>query len=146
MLGLKLIHVSKRGHLCFQFVSAASASAAVASTFTSRQYRLSLTLDIWESIGLKKCAGEPFGDLEPRSWLRHWLTKIACPHDKVRIIHPTASKFGSYNPLVRQAYYLIRFWRNSVKNFSWWLYFKISDVFECLWRCIGLYGWLFIFK
>ena len=138
MLGLKLIHVSKRGHLCFQFVSAASASAAVASTFTSRQYRLSLTLDIWESIGLKKCAGEPFGDLEPRSRLRHWLTKIACPHDKVRI---TASKFGSYIP-----YYLITFWRNSVENFSWWLYFKISDVFECLWRCIGLYGWLFIFK
>ena len=34
----------------------------------SRQNRLSLTLDIWdkESIGLGKCTGWPFGDLDPR--------------------------------------------------------------------------------
>ena len=40
----------------------------------SRQNHLSFTLDIWdkESIGLEKCTGWPFGDLDPRSRLWHW--------------------------------------------------------------------------
>ena len=53
-----------------QFVPAA-ASAAAAMTFAShvRQNHFNFTLDIWdkESIGLGKCTGLPFGDLEPRS-------------------------------------------------------------------------------
>ena len=45
----------------------------------SHQNHLSQTLDIWdkESIGLRKCTGWPFGDLDPRMWwLWHWYTKI----------------------------------------------------------------------
>ena len=44
----------------------------------SCQNRLSYILDIWDKgyIGLAKCTGWPFHDLDPRSGLWHWLAKI----------------------------------------------------------------------
>ena len=44
----------------------------------SGQNRLSLTLDIWhqEYMGLGKCTGWPYHDLDPRSRLWHRLAKI----------------------------------------------------------------------
>ena len=44
----------------------------------SRQNRLGLTFDIWhkEYMGLGKCTGWPFPDLDPRLRLCHWLAKI----------------------------------------------------------------------
>ena len=58
--------------------AAAAAAAATADFCFSRQNCLSFTLYIWdkESIGLGKCTGWPFGDLDPRSRLWHWLIKI----------------------------------------------------------------------
>ena len=45
----------------------------------SCQNRLCQTLHIWdeEYMGLGKCAGWPFHDLDPRSRLWHWLTLIS---------------------------------------------------------------------
>ena len=63
--------------LCFQFVSAASASVA-AKTFPSHVKTGCETVDIWhrDYMGLGKCTGWPFPDLDPRSRLWRWLAKI----------------------------------------------------------------------
>ena len=55
----------------------------------SRQNHLSLTLHIWHKkyVGLGKCTGWPFHDLDPRSRLWHWLKFFACLRDKVRTTH-----------------------------------------------------------
>ena len=64
----------------------------------SRQNRLCQTLHIWdkEYVGLVKCAGWPFCDLDPRSRLWHWLTKNACLHDKIRTTGQTTTELCSF--------------------------------------------------
>ena len=68
----------------------------------SHQNRVFWTLHIWdkESIGQGKWSQWPFHDLDTRSWLWHWLTKICL------------SAF--YSP--SHAYCLTRLLRNSVGN------------------------------
>ena len=51
-------------------------------------------------MGLGKCTGWPFCDLDPRSRLWHWLEKFACLRDKVRTTHPITTKHGSFIALV----------------------------------------------
>ena len=51
-------------------------------------------------IGLGKCIGWPFHDLEPRSWLWHWITKICFLHDEVRTTHPITTKRDRFMPIV----------------------------------------------
>ena len=124
--------------LCFQFVSAASTAAAfvtssaAATTFVSHVKTVwAKPLDIWhkEYMSLAKCTGWPYGDLDPRSRLRHQLAKIflsarwsehhSSDHYKTWQLH--CSSHG---------YYMIRFWRSSVGNLNFGKFsLKISDVF-----------------
>ena len=69
--GARLIKSPQSGvTLCFQFVFRRRHN----NFCFSCQNRLSQTLDIWdkENIGLPKCTGWPFYDLDPRSRLWHW--------------------------------------------------------------------------
>ena len=80
-------------------------------------------------MGLGKCTGRPFHDLDPRSRLWHRLAKI-CLSVRWNENHSSDhyKTWQLYWP--SHGYYLIRFWRSSVGN----LYFgkfslKILDVF-----------------
>ena len=70
--------------------------------FSVRYRRIaSAAFDIWhkEYMGLGKCTGWPFHDLDPRSRLWHRLAKI-CLCQKVRTIHRITTKHGSFVALV----------------------------------------------
>ena len=97
----------------------------------SRQNRFSYILDIWgkEYIGLATCTGWPFHDLDPRSWLWHQLAKI-CLSARWSKNHLSNHYKAWQLYCTSQGYYLIRFWKCSVRN----CYFgnfslKNSDVF-----------------
>ena len=84
---------------------------------------LFLTLDIWdkEYIGLVKCTGWPFCDLDQSPWLWH---SFAC-------LQPITTKRGSYIPLVMLITWLD--FGGIFAKFS----LKISDVFFKVKRFIG---------
>ena len=82
----------------------------------SRQPCLSWTFDIWhkEYMGLEKCTGWPFHDLDPRSRLWRWLAKICLSAQKSKkhssdhykmcllflsfgVITPNVSEFSAVN-------------------------------------------------
>ena len=83
----------------------------------TRQNHLSKTLHIWlkEYMGRGKCTGWPFHDLDPKSRLWHRLAKICLSgrwsennsSDHYKTLQPYWPSHG---------YYLIRFWRSSVRN------------------------------
>ena len=77
-----------------------------------------------ESIGLGKCTGWPFCDLDPRSRLWHWCKqKFACLQDKVRTTQPITTKLGSYIPLVMFITWLEEFFgKLFLPNFLWKLF------------------------
>ena len=89
--------------LCFQFVFAAASASVRRNDFRfSRQNCLSWILYVWNKdiIGLGKCTGWPFFDLDPRRWLWRWWTKIGCLRDKVRTTQPSTTKLCGYILLV----------------------------------------------
>ena len=69
------------------------------------------TLGIWykKSVGLGKCTGWPFHDLDPRSRLWHGLTQFACLHDKVRTTQSILTKLANHISIV-MCINLINFW------------------------------------
>ena len=96
---------------CFQFVSAVSAAA---KTFPSH------VKTVWAKpliSGKKngKCTGWPFHDLDPRSQLWRRLTKI-CLSARLSENHSSDHYKAWQLCCPSHAYYLIRFWRNSVEN------------------------------
>ena len=84
----------------------------------SHQNRLCLILNIWdtkESIGLGKCTAWPFHDLDPRSCMWHWLTKI-CLYAQLSEDHSSnLQNLVATSPTGSHADYL-KFWRNYVIN------------------------------
>ena len=90
---------------------------------------------VWaESIGLGKCTGWPFSDLEPRLRLWHWLTKI-CLSAQCTMCNEnhTSNHYKTWQfyaiPTPGDAYHFVKFWRNSVGSFFGNFFFKITYVF-----------------
>ena len=76
-------------------------------------------------MGLGKCTGWPFHDLDTKSRLWHRLAKICLCENHSSDQYKT---WQLYCP--SHGYYLIRFWRSSVINFYFGKFsFKNSDVF-----------------
>ena len=61
----------------------------------------SIAISAWSGAaeGQAKCTASPFSDLDPRSQLWHWITKIACLHDKVGTTRPSLQNLAAI-PLV----------------------------------------------
>ena len=53
---------------------------------------------------------------------------LSCPHDKVRTVHPIATKLSRYPPC--HAFHQIKLWKNSIKNFLANYFCKISNLFS----------------
>ena len=79
-------------------------------------------------IGLGKCIGWPFHDLDPRSWLWHWITKICFLHDEVRTTHPITTKRDRFMPIVMLITWL-DFGEILLITFFFAIYFKKIRIF-----------------
>ena len=92
-------------------------------------------------MGLGRCTGWPFHDLDPRSRLWLWLPKICLSAQKSENHSSDHYKtWQLYCP--SYGYYLIRFWRSSVGNcyfgkFCMCFFFKVKQYFGHISGMVG---------